>query len=257
MKATTFTIHSKKYEHHEGLRKKRQSQLISKGFTFDNENPDVVIVVGGDGTFLREVRNRKFNGRFVLLNTGHLGIFSEFSIEEANKLLYAILEKEPEEEVLPLGKITNSTGNYDYFLNDVCIEGLKTCWVTARIDDEILTTIRGNGIVISTPIGSSGYAASLGSPFRIGSPDVYEFATIAPCYNRLSFNPINKVIISNKKTLSIELRGKRIPVLDGISAGSLRDNKFVFAPKSEKTLTLLHFRKQNEVIRLRERISGK
>ena len=233
MKATTFTIHSKKYEHHEGLRKKRQSQLISKGFTLDNENPDLVIVVGGDGTFLREVRNRKFNGRF------------------------AILEKEPEEEVLPLGKITNSTGNYDYFLNDVCIEGLKTCWVTARIDDEILTTIRGNGIVISTPIGSSGYAASLGSPFRIGSPDVYEFATIAPCYNRLSFNPINKAIISNKKTLSIELRGKRIPVLDGISAGSLRDNKFVFAPKSEKTLTLLHFRKQSEVIRLRERISGK
>lgn len=257
MKGTTFTIHSKKYEHHEGLCKKRQAQLISKGFSLDDNNPDLIIVIGGDGTFLREIRAREFKGRYILLNTGHLGFFADYDIDETNRLLTAIIEKEPEEEKLTLGKITNSAGLEDYYLNDVCIESLKTCWVTAKIDGEVLTNIRGNGIVVSTPIGASGYSASLGSPFRIGTPPVYQFATIAPCYNRLSLNPINKAIISNNKILSIELKGKRIPVLDGIPQGKLRDNKFIFAPQSDKQLTLLHFRKLNEVSRLRERISGK
>ncbi len=255
MKPTSFAIYSKKYEHHEGLIKKFTSLLQGKGFVRDDDKGDLVIVIGGDGTFLRAIHTRNFNGRFVLLNTGHLGFFSDYDRNSAFRRINDILDKDPSEEVLPLGIVKDSLGNQDYFLNDVCIEGLKTCWVTAKIDGEVLTNIRGNGIVVSTPIGSSGYAASLGSPFRIGTPDVYEFATIAPCYNRLSLNPINKAVINNKKTLSIELKAKRIPVLDGIPS-KRRDNQFVFSPKSDKSLVLLHFRPKSEISRLKERISG-
>ena len=65
-----------------------KDKIQSFGFTFDNDNPDVVLFVGGDGTFLRAVHqfiDRLDKISFIGLNKGHLGFFSSYSEKEIDK----------------------------------------------------------------------------------------------------------------------------------------------------------------------------
>ena len=56
--------------------------LLDRGFVLEEDNPELIIVFGGDGSFLKAVHDHDGKGKYVLINTGHLGFFSDYSLEE-------------------------------------------------------------------------------------------------------------------------------------------------------------------------------
>ena len=73
MKSTTFVIESKKTENNDLLVSRLKDSLLSHGFVLDKENPELIFVFGGDGSLMRAVHIYDKKGKFILINTGHLG----------------------------------------------------------------------------------------------------------------------------------------------------------------------------------------
>lgn len=256
MKSTTFVIESKKRENNDALVSKLKSKLLDLGFIYKDKDPDLIFVFGGDGSLMRAVHLYDKKGNFILLNTGHLGFYSDYDFEELDAFLENFEHSEPTVEKIPLYEI-EVDGKTHEFVNDVAIQSGETCWLDISIENELLTTVRCNGIVISTPTGTTGYLTSLASPIVIGKPDIYQYSTIAPCYNRLSPNPINKAIIANDKELEVKVNEGFIEVyLDGIYREDLKGNEFKFKGSNGKYINLLHFKEVSQTKRLRKNISG-
>ncbi len=256
MKSSTFAIESKKRENNDLLVSRLTSSLLEHGFVYEKENPELIFVFGGDGSLMRAVHLYGKKGKFILINTGHLGFYSDYDHEEMDQFLLDFYKNEPIEEKIPFYQI-EVDGKRHEFINDVALQSGETVFIDVLIDDELLTTVRANGIVISSPIGTTGYLTSLASPIVIGKPKIYQYSTIAPCYNRLSINPINKAIIDNDKKLTVVVKEGFIETyLDGIYREDLKGRTFSFKGNDEHTVTLLHYRDISQVKRLRKNISG-
>ena len=256
MKSTTFVIESKKTENNDLLVSRLKDSLLSHGFVLDKENPELIFVFGGDGSLMRAVHIYDKKGKFILINTGHLGFYSDYDHDELDEFIHDFFHNEPKEEKIPLYEV-DVDGEKHEFINDVAVQSGETCFIDILIDDELLTTVRANGIVISSPIGTTGYLTSLASPVVIGRPHVYQYSTIAACYNRLSVNPINKAIIDNDKKLTVVVKEGLIEsYLDGIYREDLKGKVYIFRGNDEHTVSLLHFREVSQVKRLRKNISG-
>ena len=101
MKQTTFLIHSKKRENNHHLEEKLRAGLFSSGFE-ESSSPEIVFVLGGDGSLMRAIHCHGKNVKYCLINTGHLGFFSDYDAEELDTFLEDISKREPLEEKLPL-----------------------------------------------------------------------------------------------------------------------------------------------------------
>lgn len=261
MKSARFVIISKFRENNSDICNSLKDALISNGFLYDEKTPEIIFVVGGDGSLMRAFHQYEMKGKYVLLNTGHLGFFSDYDANEIQQFIQDVLTKEPTEEHFHLYEV-QSKGISSYFVNDIAIQSAQTIFIDLYVDHELLTSIRSNGIVVSSPVGSTGYLTSLGSPLTIGHPDVYQYCVIAPCYNRLSLNPISKAILSNHQELKIVVRsGKPDVYLDGRFRHEWKKipNHTSFTIRGDKDIytTLLHFRTISPIKRLRKNISGK
>ena len=117
---------------------------------YNQENPDLVISVGGDGTMLLSVHqylNKNVN--FVGVHTGTLGFFTDFQKDEVMELVKAIKNEKKEDIYFALNEM-----RIDY--------GYTTQVIDVYINDELLEVFRGNGLCVSTPSGSTAYNKSIG-----------------------------------------------------------------------------------------------
>jgi NAD+ kinase len=149
---------------------------------------DLVVVLGGDGTMLGVAR--KLVGQPVVLagvNFGRVGFLTASDPEGWQPMLEAcIAGKEPLRECSVLawsvrnGEATIASG---YAVNDVVLSHgafSRVVSVDVRIDGVPLTTIRGDGVVVATPVGSSGYCISAGGPLLAPDLDAVVFVPICP-----------------------------------------------------------------------------
>lgn len=256
MKPSTFIINSKKKEDNDHLIELIEHALVNKGFVKTNVSPEYVFVLGGDGSMMRSIHQYGFNSKYLLINTGHLGFYSDYSAAEIKEFINDLDKDEFIEEHVPLYEV-KINGHIHYFLNDFAIQSGETCFLDISVNNELLTKVRANGIVISTPVGTTGYLTSLASPVVIGKPKIYQYSTIAPCYNRLSLNPINKAILDNLEELKVDIKEGLIETyLDGILRTDLIANSYSFKGCQEKSVCILHLKQISETKRLRKNISG-
>ncbi|MGB5262265.1 MAG: NAD(+)/NADH kinase, partial [Lutimonas sp.] len=151
------------------------------GFTFqtfkdyhDLDNTyDMFYSVGGDGTFLRSITFiRDHNIPIIGINTGRLGFLATVQKEQIVEAVYQINQgnyKIKERSVLSLQ--TNDQNpdvqEINIALNEIAITRKNTAsmiTVETYLDDEFLTTYWSDGLIISTPTGSTGYSLSCGGP---------------------------------------------------------------------------------------------
>ncbi|HEX7001142.1 MAG TPA: NAD(+)/NADH kinase [Trueperaceae bacterium] len=129
----------------------------------------LVLSVGGDGTLLAAARRTVGSGVPVMgVNLGKLGFLAEFGAEEA--LAYTAGEAEPDwpvqEKTMLEVRVDGRPGVY-HALNDVMLsQGVMTRLVSVRmrVDGKPATEYRADGVVVSTPVGSTAYSLSLGGP---------------------------------------------------------------------------------------------
>lgn len=186
--------------------------LISKigeyELEFDQENPDVVIFVGGDGTLLRAVHEfsyRRNNVCYVGINSGSLGYCCDYKPSEIDRLFNDIINNNLSIENHRLLK-AEFGGNEILALNEIRIENpFHTLISDVFVENETLETFRGNGLNISSNFGSAAYNKSLGGSVVMLENNVLQLTEIAPINNRIYSSLNSSLIIDGNKT--ILLRG--------------------------------------------------
>lgn len=158
----------------------------------DDENPELVVVVGGDGTFLVGIHRYLDNISNILMvgiHTGTLGFFADFKIEEVDYLVDCILAGNPEVSTKRLLEIELKEENKSqtfYALNESRVENIiKTQILDVYINEVHLETFRGTGLCVSTQPGSTGYNRSLKAAVISDDLELLQVAEITGIHHRL------------------------------------------------------------------------
>lgn len=155
----------------------------------------VAMCLGGDGTFLSTARLVGSSGLPVAgVNTGHLGYLADVDIDVAYKLIDVIIAGDYRVEPRSVLQVTvdgHTLGFSPYALNEVAILREDTASmidIHARLDGMPLSDYRGDGLIVSTPTGSTGYNLSVGGPIIAPDAPALSIAPIAP--HSLTMRPL-------------------------------------------------------------------
>ena len=172
-----------------------------------SEEADLLICIGGDGTFLSFVHKCGFpSAKIVGINTGHLGFFQESSsnnldetIEDIDNGKYIIQTIKPVQ-----AKVYNSEREFTrYGINEILVRGpySHTTHFSVSIADTKVQNFSGDGILVSTPVGSTAYNYSLDGALVSPELDVLQLTPIAPmntnayrCFHSSILLPANETI---------------------------------------------------------------
>lgn len=254
MKPCKFKIYARHPERHQEAISFLQNSLISAGFEND-DNSSLVIVLGGDGALLKTLSILGIDKKYILINTGHLGFFSDYSIDEISKFIVDITSKEEKEEKLPIMSVTTKDKEYDFF-NDLALQSDVTSEFIISLNGKEFTKSRASGIVLGTAISSTGYLASLKSPLVVDEKNIYQYSFVAPISNRLYPNTIEKAILPLTTKVDIRINGKEaLLIIDGAKKTNISNCNVQVAFKNKYT-TLLHFNDVNDVDRIKRSITG-
>ena len=191
-------------------------------FDGDDFCADMVISIGGDGTFLKAAsRVGKKNIPILGINTGRLGFLADISPEEMEETIDEIYNnhyKVEERSVLQLKCDDEKLMEYPYALNEIAVlkrDSSSMISIHTAINGAHLTTYQADGLVIATPTGSTAYSLSVGGPVIVPHSKTIAITPVAP--HSLNVRPI--VICDDWEiTLEVESRSHNFLVaIDGRS----------------------------------------
>ncbi len=191
---------------------------------FDNDSfeADIVISMGGDGTFLKAAsRVGRKDIPILGINTGRLGFLADISPEEMEETFQDIFHNRytvEERSVLEVSAAGKTFSSPPFGLNDIAIlkrDSSSMITIHTSINDAYLTTYQADGLVVSTPTGSTAYSLSVGGPIIVPHSRTIAITPVAP--HSLNIRPI--VICDDWKiTLEVESRSHNFLVaIDGRS----------------------------------------
>ena len=157
---------------------------------------DLIVVPGGDGAILRACRQLRAHQLPILgVNLGRLGFLADLSPEEFAGSLDAIRSRQYSvtDHLMFECEHRGADGNVEQFigLNEVAVSSagtLRMLEVQLSIDDETVTTFRGDGVIVSTPVGSTAHSLSAGGP--ILRQELRSFVITPICPHTLTVRPI-------------------------------------------------------------------
>ena len=168
---------------------------------------DLFVSIGGDGTLLETVRRVGDSKTPILgVNTGRLGFLASTPFEEFELALDKVLKGEFQIDWRTLVKAETKMdlfGKDNYALNEVSIHKSATSSMVvihAYLDDFFLNTYWADGLIISTPTGSTGYSLSAGGPIIAPSTNNLIITPIAP--HNLNVRPL---VISDARTVTLRI----------------------------------------------------
>ena len=183
---------------------------------------DFVISMGGDGTFLRAAS--MVGGKQIPIlgiNTGRLGFLADVNAQEIERTIKALYEGDytlDTRAVIQVETEGQPLQGYSCALNDVAIlkrDNASMITIHTTINGDYLTTYQADGLILSTPTGSTAYSLSNGGPIIVPGTHVFSLTAVAP--HSLNVRPI-VVSEDSEIKLTIESRTHNFLVaLDGRS----------------------------------------
>ena len=183
---------------------------------------DMVLSIGGDGTFLKAASRVGHKGIPILgINTGRLGFLADITpdqMEETFDEIYRGMYLTEPRRVLKLTCDGHVLKGSPYGLNEIAVLKRDTSsmiTIRAWVNDELLNVYQADGLVISTPTGSTGYSLSIGGPIMVPQSGTISLTAVAP--HMLNVRPI--VIRDDwEVTLEVESRSHNFLIaIDGRS----------------------------------------
>lgn len=206
-------------------------------------NMDFIISFGGDGTLLNTVTNVGRKGIKILgVNVGKLGFLSFDVFDVFEKLIHDIQEDNYTLEKRTLVSIKNKNNNIqnNFALNEISIikkDSSSMIKIHCFIDNKFICTYWSDGLIISTPTGSTGYSLSCGGP--ILTPDSKNLLITPISPHNLS---LRSIIISEKSKIKLEIEKQKYNFLVSMDSRSYTfkgDQKFI-VEKSNFNINLIH-----------------
>ena len=211
-------------------------QIECNIFDFDC---DMAIVLGGDGTLLRAQSKMKPETPIFGVNMGTVGFLTEIEAADTFHALEEVLKGNYYKE--KRSKLVVSHENHHYSaMNEVVImtdKPAKMLHFEIQVDGEIIEEVRADGLIVSTPSGSTAYAMSAGGP--IVDPKVGGFIIIPICPYKLGARPF---IVSDNSEITVKLlkKGKTaVFVMDGQRNEEAEYEEEIKFKRSEKDVYLI------------------
>ena len=232
---------------------------------FDNycdltENLDIFISIGGDGTFLRSIEFvRNLNLPILGINTGRLGFLASTKKENLEKSLIKIFNKKFVSEKRSLLKVTTncntiSEKSFPYALNEISVVRKDTTSminVRTSLDGTYINSYWSDGLIVSTPTGSTGYSLSCGGPVISPSSNSLVLTPISP--HNLNARPL---VISDSTKIEISVAGREDFHLITIDAKiyTLKNETKIFLEKADFDIKVANINNYNFFKTLKDKL---
>ena len=221
---------------------------------------DLFFSVGGDGTFLRSITFvRDLNIPIIGINTGRLGFLATIQKEKISQAIDQILKNQFTIQNRSLLCVKTNNKNKDlknlsFALNEISISRKNTAsmiTVETKLDNEYLTTYWSDGLIISTPTGSTGYSLSCGGPIISPASKNLVLTPIAP--HSLAVRPL--VIPENTKIeLKIESRDNEALMTLDSRITTISNTTIIKIEKCDFTIKTIQLSNQTFIKTLREKL---
>ncbi|MFP4024678.1 MAG: NAD kinase [Thiohalospira sp.] len=183
---------------------------------------DLMFSIGGDGTILDAITIvRDLGIPIVGINTGNLGFLASIAKDEIDHALNAIYAKKYTIEKRTLLKLESQPSifhDFPYGLNEIAVQKIDSAMIKvhAFIDGEFLNTYWADGLIISTPTGSTAYSLSVGGPIIIPNSGNFIISPISP--HNLTVRPI---VLPDSSELKLRLESRAINYIASIDHRSV------------------------------------
>lgn len=248
----------------EGLHQNVGADGVFDGYNFD---VDYAISLGGDGTFLKAA-NRVLAKRTPVMgvNTGRLGFLAEVLPSEFGGALDEMYNDEcqfEEHTVIQVEAEKGGTGDSmedlpiegsPYALNDIAIlkrDSASMITIRAYVNDDFLVTYQADGLVISTPTGSTAYNLSNGGPIIVPQSGSICLTPVAP--HSLNIRPI---VINDTSVVKLEVESRSHNFLVAIDGRSekLHEGTSLIVRKAPYTVKVVKLKSKRYFSILREKL---
>lgn len=188
-----------------------REKLEIANFQIVEDNYDLAIAIGGDGSFLRMIKNTNFNENclYIGINAGTLGFAQEVNIEEIDQFILDLKDKNYKVENIGIQEIeikTPDTISKQLSLNEMIVRDmeLNTANLKVLVEDVLLEDFVGDGLLLATSFGSTAYNLSFGGSIVYNTFHTLQLTPIAPLNNKSYRNLLNSVILPDNKEIVIK-----------------------------------------------------
>ena len=220
---------------------------------------DLMITIGGDGTLLRSITFVRDLGIPIIgINTGRLGFLATLNQELLNIELKKILKGEFNVEERSLLEVNidnnNDFSDFNFALNEVSVGRKNTTSmieIKTTLNGEYLNTYWADGLIVSTPTGSTGYSLSCGGPIMTPSSQTFSITPIAP--HNLNARPL---VISDEIKIELSVEGREESHLLSLDSriNSLKNNVKIKIKKANYKIKLASFKNNSFYKTLRSKL---
>ncbi|MFD1362267.1 NAD kinase [Lentibacillus salinarum] len=212
---------------------------------------NVIVSVGGDGAFLQAVRQTGF--RQDCLYTGitranESGLYCDFNMDNFDEMLHTMVHEEMEVRRFPVIDVVVNGESAFHCLNEVSIRStiIKSIVIDVHIDDLHFETFRGDGLIVATPTGSTGYNKSTQGAVIDPKIPAFQVSEIASLNNNRYRTLGSSFVLNKDRTLTLKIvqDGNDHPLIgmdnEAFSIRNIQDLTVRLSDKVVKTVKLKH-----------------
>lgn len=224
---------------------------IENGFKVveDAKHANIIVSIGGDGAFLQAARKTKYRQDCIYIGinrSGEASLYCDFYLDNVDEMMHTMQHEELEVRRFPIIKVNINNETSFFCLNELSVRStiIKSIVMDVFIDEQHFETFRGDGLIVATPTGSTGYNKSTNGAVidpRIPCFQVTELASI----NNNRYRTLGSSFILNKdRTLRLSVRqdGNDYPIIgldnEAYSIKNIQDITVTLSDKVVKTVKL-------------------
>ena len=231
-----------------------------KVYTKLDHSFDLLISIGGDGTILRAITHVRDSVIPIIgINKGRLGFLATIQDDGIEEALVSIFNGDYRISERTLLQIETYPQNKDleelnFALNEIAVSRKNTTsmiTVETQLDDEYLTSYWADGLIISTPTGSTGYSLSCGGPVITPGANSIVLTPIAP--HNLNARPL---LIPDKTEIKLKVSGREDNFLVSLDSriATLQNNTTVIIKKADFKIKMIELKNESFLRTLRKKL---
>ena len=221
---------------------------------------DLLVSIGGDGTILRAVTHvRDYDIPIVGINKGRLGFLATIQDDDIENALNRIFNDDYKISERSLLKIETSPKNknlidLDFALNEIAVSRKNTTsmiTVETQLDGEYLTSYWADGLIISTPTGSTGYSLSCGGPVITPGANSIVLTPIAP--HNLNARPL---VIPDDTEITLKVSGREDNYLVSLDSriATVGKDTLITIKKADFKIKMIELKEESFLKTLRKKL---
>lgn len=245
------------------IKSESQNQKDYSSFkTFDtlDKSFDLLVSVGGDGTILRAITFVKdFDIPIIGINTGRLGFLATIQVDEIENAIQNIIDGKYRISERSLLSVETTPENKDitslnFALNEIAVSRKNTTsmiTVETHLNGEYLTSYWSDGLIISTPTGSTGYSLSCGGPVITPGTNSFVLTPIAP--HNLSARPL---VIPDSTEIQLKVDGREEQHLVSLDSriATLDNGTIIKIKKADFKIKMIDLLNESFLVTLRKKL---